>query len=73
MKTPCPDCIRLLEESNDALKCHTRILGQISQISKDLPELRRMKKEPRVRVAAERRKRTRQAYEDHRATCPLCH
>ena len=69
MKTPCPVCTRLLAESNDALKAHTRILGQILQVSKDHSAMRELKREPRVRVAAERRKRTRQAYEDHKATC----
>ena len=65
--------MRLLAESNDALKAHTRILGQILQVSKDLSAMRELKREPRVRVAGERRKRARQAYEDHRASCRLIH
>jgi len=61
----CFECNRLLEESNAAVRSHTTLLAQICEKSKDYGTLTRLKLGREVQEAAELRKRTRHAFDDH--------
>jgi hypothetical protein len=68
MNTNCVECSRLLERSNDALKCHTVVLGRIYVVGNDQETVMQMLSEPEVQEAVDLRNRTRRAFTDHYAT-----
>jgi hypothetical protein len=67
MTINCLECTRLLQESNDALKSHTEMLGRIygSILCTDHATAVRMESEPDVLAAADLRKSTRRIFDDH--------
>ena len=68
MNIECLECIRLLQESNDAISSHTEILGRIYGAGNDHEITMRMKLKPDAREASDLRKSTRQAFDDHQVT-----
>ena len=65
MTKNCAECRRLLQESTEALKSHTTILGRIYVAVNDHETVTKMLLEPEVKVATDLRKTARQALVDH--------
>ena len=68
MNDICLECSRLRRKSNEAIRSHTEILGRIYSAGKDHGTIMRMKLAPDARKAADLRRSTRPAFDDHQAT-----